>query len=148
MKQRNAILFFVLLFSSQAFAQNGVLKGRIYDAKTNQALEFAAILIQGTTISSTTDVEGNYAFIGIEPGFKRLVISLVGYEKTISSEVQVQGNQTAFLDVAMEQTAVQLSEVTVRSTINVKRIESPISVLSIGVQEIEKSAGANRDVLR
>jgi len=146
MKLRSTILFFVLLLSSQAFAQNGVLKGRIYDAKTNQAIEFAAILIQGTTISSTTDVEGNYTFTGLEPGFKRLVISLVGYEKTISSEVQVQGNQTAFLDVAMEQTAVQLSEVTVRSTINVKRIESPISVLSIGVQEIEKSAGANRDV--
>jgi outer membrane receptor for ferrienterochelin and colicin len=146
MKLKSTILFFVLLFSSQAFAQKGVLKGRIYDAKTNQALEFAAILIQGTTISSTTDLDGNYLFEGIEPGFKRLVISLVGYEKTISSEVQVQGNQTTFLDVAVEQTAVQLSEVTVRSNINIKKIESPISVLSIGVQEIEKSAGANRDV--
>src|ERR1035437_985171 len=143
---KNFLFFSLIVLSSQVFAQNGVLKGRIYDAKTNQALEFAAILIQGTTISSTTDVEGNYAFTGLEPGFKRLVISLVGYEKTISSEVQVQGNQTTFLDVAVEQTSVQLSEVTVRSTINVKRIESPISVLSIGVQEIEKSAGANRDV--
>ena len=146
MKLKSTILFFVLLFSSQAFAQKGVLKGRIYDAKTNQALEFAAILIQGTTISSTTDLDGNYVFQGLEPGFKRLVISLVGYEKTISSEVQVQGNQTTFLDVAVEHTAVQLSEVTVRSNINIKKIESPISVLSIGVQEIEKSAGANRDV--
>lgn len=146
MKLKSTILFFVLLFSSQAFAQKGVLKGRIYDAKTNQALEFAAILIQGTTISSTTDLDGNYVFQGLEPGFKRLVISLVGYERTISSEVQVQGNQTTFLDVAVEHTAVQLSEVTVRSNINIKKIESPISVLSIGVQEIEKSAGANRDV--
>lgn len=146
MKLKSKILFFVLLFSLQAFAQKGVLKGRIYDAKTNQALEFAAVLIQGTTISSTTDLDGNYVFQGLEPGFKRLVISLVGYEKTISSEVQVQGNQTTFLDVAVEQTAVQLSEVTVRSTINIKKIESPISLLSIGVQEIEKSAGANRDV--
>lgn len=146
MKLKSTILFFVLLFSSQAFAQKGVLKGRIYDAKTNQALEFAAILIQGTTISSTTDLDGNYVFQGLEPGFKRLVISLVGYERPISSEVQVQGNQTTFLDVAVEHTAVQLSEVTVRSNINIKKIESPISVLSIGVQEIEKSAGANRDV--
>lgn len=140
------ILFVFIVMSSQAFAQKGVLKGRIYDAKTNQALEFAAILIQGTTISSTTDLDGNYVFQGLEPGFKRLVISLVGYERTISSEVQVQGNQTTFLDVAVEHTAVQLSEVTVRSNINIKKIESPISVLSIGVQEIEKSAGANRDV--
>jgi outer membrane receptor for ferrienterochelin and colicin len=143
---KNFLFFSLIVLSSQVFSQNGVLKGRIYDAKTNQALEFAAILIQGSTISSTTDVEGNYVFTGLEPGFKRLVISLVGYEKTISSEVQVQGNQTTFLDVAVEQTSVQLSEVTVRSSINIKRIESPISVLSIGVQEIEKSAGANRDV--
>jgi len=146
MKLRNPILFLILLLSAHVFAQKGILKGRIYDAKTNQALEFAAILIDGTTISTTTDLDGNYTFTGLEPGFKRLVISSVSYKKTISPEVQVQGNQTSFLDVAVEQSAVQLSEVTVRSNINLKKIESPISVLSVGVQEIEKSAGANRDV--
>ncbi len=144
---RKYSVFLVAFFLSMTvFAQKGIIKGWIYNAKTNQPLEFAAILIQGTTIGSTSDLDGNFIFTGVEPGFKRLVVSSIGYQTTISSEVQVQGNQTVFIDVAVPETAVQLGEVVVRQNINIKKIESPISVLSIGVQEIEKSAGANRDV--
>lgn len=77
----------------------------------------------------------------------RLVVSYIGFETTTSAEIQVQGNQTTFVDIAVPEAAFSIQEVVVRQNLNLKRIESPISeVLSIGVQEIEKSAGANRDV--
>ena len=144
--KRYSLVLVVLLFVMQVFAQKGSIKGRVYDAKTNQPLEFASILVQGTSIGSTSDLDGNYIFTGIEPGFKRLVISLVGYQTTVSAEIQVQGNQTSFIDIPVAETAVQLKEVTVRQNANLKKIESPLSSITIGVQEIEKSAGANRDV--
>ncbi|MDD4971640.1 MAG: TonB-dependent receptor [Paludibacter sp.] len=146
MKLRNAILFFILLLSIQVLAQKGSIKGRIFDAKTNQPIEFATILIQGTRISSTSDLDGNYIFTGVEPGFKRLVVSLIGFQTTVSAEFQVQGNQITFIDVPVEESTIQLKEVTVRQNFTAKKIESPLSVLSVGVQEIEKTAGANRDV--
>jgi len=141
-----SFLFLIFLASAGAFAQKGSIKGKVYNAKTNQPLEFATILIQGTSIGSTSDLDGNYIFTGIEPGFKRVVISSVGFETTISPEIQVQGNQTAYLDVAIPESSTQLTEVTVRQNLNLKKIDSPLSLLKIGVQEIEKSAGANRDV--
>ena len=140
------VLFLILSLPWMVFAQMGIIKGRVFNQTTNQPLEFAAILIQGTTIGSTTDLDGNFIFTGIEPGFKRLVVKYVGYETTVSPEIQVQGNQTVYVDIPVPESSVQLGEVIVRQNLNVKRIESPISVLSIGVQEIEKSAGANRDV--
>jgi len=140
------LLLLIILLSVPFFAQKGIIKGRIFNAKTNQPIEFATILIQGTNIGSTSDLDGNYIFTGIEPGFKRLMVRSIGFETTVSSEFQVQGNQTVFVDVSVTETSVQLQEVTVSQNLFVKRIESPISVLSIGVQEIEKSAGANRDV--
>ena len=146
--KKYSILLLVFLFTANIFAQKGIIKGRVYDAKTNQPIEFAAILIQNTGIGSTSDLEGNFIFTGVDPGFKRLVVSLVGFQTTVSSEFQVQGNQTVFIDVAVPESAIQLSEVTVRQNLIVKRIESPISVLSVGVQEIEKSAGANRDITK
>ncbi|MDP4240028.1 MAG: TonB-dependent receptor [Bacteroidota bacterium] len=146
MKYKNTILLFILLLSFPLFAQKGSIKGRIYDAKTNQSIEFATIIIQGTTISSTSDQDGNYLFAAVEPGFKRLVVSLIGFQTTVSAEFQVQGNQTTFIDVPVEESIVQLAEVTVRQNYTAKKIESPVSVLSVGVQEIEKTAGANRDV--
>lgn len=146
MKLKNTILLLILLFSISVFAQQGIIKGRIYDAKNNQPVEFATVLIQGTTIGTTSDLNGNYTLANVAPGFRHLVVSLVGYHTTLSPEFQVQGNQTVFVDVAVEESTVQLAEVTVRQNYEAKKIESPLSALTIGVQEIEKTAGANRDV--
>jgi len=144
---RKAILLFsFFLLTIFIFAQKGTIKGKVVNAKSNEPLEFANIVIQGTQIGSTSDLDGNFIFTGIDPGFVRLVVSSVGFETTVSSEIQVQGNQITFVDIAVPEAAFAIQEVVVRKNINVKRIESPISVLSIGVQEIEKSAGANRDV--
>ena len=135
-----------LVFSMAIFAAGGTIKGRVFDAKSNEPLEFASIQIVGTTIGSTSDLDGNFIFTAIEPGFKKLRATILGYETTISVEIQVQGNQTAFIDIPMLSKSQQLGEVVVQQNINFKRIESPISVLTIGVQDIEKTAGANRDV--
>ncbi|MDD2612441.1 MAG: carboxypeptidase-like regulatory domain-containing protein, partial [Bacteroidales bacterium] len=87
------LLFLFILLSAISFAQKGIIKGRIYNVKTNQSIESATITIQGTTISSFSDLNGNYIFTGVEPGFKRVVVSSIGFETTISPEFQVQGNQ-------------------------------------------------------
>lgn len=134
------------MVAMSAWSQKGTIKGRVYNAKTNEPLEFANILIQGTSIGSTTDLDGNYIFTGIDPGFRQLVVSLIGFQTTLSPEIQVQGNQTVFLDIPVNEATQLLTEVTVKRNINAKKIESPISVISLGVQEIEKSAGVNRDV--
>jgi len=144
--RKTIVLFAFVMSGLLIFAQKGIIKGKVFNAKSNEPLEFANILIQGTLIGSTSDLDGNFIFTGIDPGFVRLVVSSVGFETAISSEVQVQGNQTSFIDIPVNEAAFAIQEVVVRKNINVKRIESPISVLSIGVQEIEKSAGANRDV--
>lgn len=140
------ILTFIIALPLCVFSQKGTIKGRVFNAKTNEPIEFANILVQGTTTGSTSDLDGNYTFTGITPGFYRLVASFVGFETAVSPEIQVQGNQTTFVDIPVMESTLQIKEVVVRQNLNLKRIESPISVISIGVQEIEKSAGANRDV--
>lgn len=144
---RKVIFIIAFIVSSIVlYAQKGTIKGKVYNAKNNEPIEFASILIQGTQIGSTSDLDGNFIFTGINPGFVRLRVSSVGFETTISTEIQVQGNQTTFIDIAVPEVSFEIKEVTVRQNLNLKRIESPVSVLSVGVQEIEKSAGANRDV--
>lgn len=134
-----------LLVSLLTFAQTGTVKGRVYNQKNNEPLEFATIRIQGTTNGTTTDLEGNYEIV-YRPGFYRLEVSYVGYETTLSAEVQIQGNQTAFIDIAVPESSTLIDEVVVRPTFNLKKIESPVSFLTIGVSDIEKAAGVNRDV--
>jgi hypothetical protein len=52
------------------FAQDkGILEGRIYNAKNNEALEFATIAIFGTNIGSISDLGGKFLFTGLKPGY-------------------------------------------------------------------------------
>lgn len=135
-----------LVFSLGATAQRGTIKGRVYNAKTNEPVEFSTVSIQGTTIGSTTDLDGNYIFTGIQPGFVRVVATLLGYETAVSPEIQVQGNQTVFVDIPLVEKETALREVTVTKILDLKKLDSPLSLLTVGVQDLEKSAGVNRDV--
>jgi len=147
MSNRKYIL--VILFSllaSLSFAQKGIIKGRVFNAKTNEPLEFCTILVQGTTIGSTSDLDGNYIFTGVKPGFYRLVTSSIGFEPSVSPEIQVVGNQTVFVDIPVNEKSQQLKDVVVNQPLTLRKLASPVSLLTIGVQDIEKSAGVNRDV--
>ena len=135
----------LLLISILTFAQTGSVKGRIYNQRTNEPLEFATVQIQGTSVGTTTDLDGNYV-IESNPGFVRLMVSYVGYETTLSPEIQIQGNQSVFIDIAVPESSTLIKEVVIRPTMNLKKIESPVSFLTVGVRDIEKAAGVNRDV--
>ena len=113
--------------------------------KTNESLEFATIRIQGTGNGVTTDLEGNFE-IEFNPGFYRLEVSYVGYETTLSPEIHIQGNQIAFLDIAVPESSTLIEEVVIRPAMNLRKIESPVSYQTISVRDIEKGAGVNRDV--
>lgn len=145
MKKTNLIALF-LLITLLSYSQKGKIQGRVYNEKNNEPLEFATIRIEGTLVGSTTDPEGNFLFTGIDPGFVRLIVSYVGFETTTSAEIQVQGNQTTFIDLAVPESSSLINEVVIRPHVNLKKIESPVSFATVGVKEIEKAAGVNRDV--
>lgn len=140
------IAFF--LVTTSISAQKGSVKGRAFNATTNEPIEFCTVSIEGTNIGSTTDLDGNFIFTGIEPGFVRIKAAILGYQPAVSAEIQVRGNQTVYVDIPMSESVKELQEVTVtnRTTLDLKKLDSPLSLNTIGVQELEKSAGVNRDV--
>ena len=140
------LISLLLVISFITYAQKGTIEGRVYNEKNNEPLEFATIQIQGTLIGSTTDLNGKFIFTGIDPGFVRLIVSYVGFETTVSAEIQVLGNQTTFIDIAVPESSTLISEVVIRPNVNLKKIESPVSFATVSVKDIEKAAGVNRDV--
>ena len=143
---KTLLLLLTILLPTISFSQKGEIKGQILNQRNNESIEFAGVQLQGTTIGTISDENGSFVLSDVNPGFVRLIVSFLGFETTVSSEIQVQGNQTTFVDIYLPESSVQLQEVSIRPNYNVKRIESPISVISVGVQEIEKGAGVNRDI--
>ena len=133
-------------FSFGLSAQKGRIEGKVFHVKTNVPVEYATILIQGTDMGAVSDSTGRFSFVNVDPGFIRFVVSSVGFKSIVSPEIQIQGNQTAFIDIPLDEDAIVLREVTVTPKLDARRIESPVSSFYVGVQQIEKSAGVNRDV--
>jgi outer membrane receptor for ferrienterochelin and colicin len=139
--------YFLMIFSG-LFAQQAEIRGRISDALSNEPMPFVNVAVAGTRISVVTDSAGNFRLTGLNPGFVRIQASFVGYHPVISSEIEVSKANVASIDLKMERQDVALGEVTVNASPFRKTEESPVSLKTIGIAEIEKSPGANRDVSR
>lgn len=142
------VLFSISLFLFQMglFAQTGGLKGRVIDAVSNEPLPFVNILVAGTTNGTATDIDGNFQFSGLNPGFVRIQASSVGYHSVLSSEIEIGNVKPAFIEIKMEKRDAEIEEVTVSVSPFRTTEESPVSLKTIGIAEIEKSPGANRDI--
>ncbi|MFZ4400200.1 MAG: TonB-dependent receptor [Bacteroidales bacterium] len=143
------VLFAILLifFSFyNTFAQNGSIKGRIFNAKNNESIPFANIIIQGTKIGVTSDLDGNFQFNNVKPGFVKIQSSTLGFENFLSTEFMVTSGKTKFIEIPMHEVSIKLSEVEIKTSTFRRDEESPLSMKSIGIAEIEKSPGGNRDI--
>ncbi|MEZ5194924.1 MAG: carboxypeptidase-like regulatory domain-containing protein [Bacteroidales bacterium] len=83
------------------FAQNGKIQGRVFNATNNESLPFTNIVIWGTSIGSTSDLDGNFSFTGLEPGYVRLAATSVGFENYISEDILVTNAKIAFINIPM-----------------------------------------------
>lgn len=142
------ILLIPIFLSGLTYAQQGMIRGRVFDEQTNESLPFVNLVIDGTNIGSTTDLDGNFLFTGIEPGFVRLRVSAVGYETRVSPEFMVTGSRTANIDIGLRQKSVELEVVEIAISQFERSEESPVSLRRLGIKEIERSPGSNRDISR
>jgi hypothetical protein len=148
MKRFVFILSAIFIIGNILSAQQnkGIIKGRVYNSKTNEGVPFATVQIWGTTTGAVTDIEGNFSFNGIKPGFVELRVSSVGFNTYISSSVMVTNSHLVDFDIPLEEAAIGIGEVFIRASPFRKKIETPLSVRIIGIDEIEKNPGGNRDI--
>ncbi len=141
------IIFSLTIFVTISSQQNaGVIKGRIYNSKTNEGVPFASVVVWGTTTGAMTDFDGNFLFTGIKPGFAELRVSSIGFKPYISPAVMVTNSNQVNLEIPLEEAEIGIGEVVIKASPFRKRIESPVSVRIIGIDEIEKNPGGNRDI--
>jgi hypothetical protein len=143
---RILLILLITLPAPALVAQQGVVQGRVYNAKNNEPVEFATIAIFGTTIGSISDLDGNFLFTGLEPGYIELRVSSVGFKTYVSEAIQVTNAKKVFMEIPLEEANVLLDEVVVKASPFRKIKESPVSLQRISIEEIEKNPGGNRDI--
>lgn len=141
------ISFFILLccLCWNVFAAEYQIKGVVIDKSTRQPLGFVNVLVVGLGIGASTDVNGNFLITQVPPGIYRLQASFLGYKTELTPEYRV-NHVTPYVQIELEEENASLNEVVVTASPFQKVPESPVSLRVIGLQEIEKAPGANRDI--
>lgn len=141
------ISFFILLccLCWNVFAAEYQIKGVVIDKSTRQPLEFVNVLVVGLGIGASTDANGNFLITQVPPGIYRLQASFLGYKTELTPEYRV-NHVTPYVQIELEEENASLNEVIVTASPFQKVPESPVSLRVIGLQEIEKAPGANRNI--
>lgn len=149
---RKKTLMFVLLagwaVASLAQSRTYPIHGRVIDKQSRQPVAFAGVALVGQeNKGASSDSVGLFSIERVNPGIYRLSASCIGYKTEVTAEYIVSA-ATPFIEIEMTEDANQLEAVTVQPSPFRSSVESPVSMRVIGVQEIEKSPGSNRDVSR
>ncbi len=107
-----AILSFVFLILTEVSAQQIILKGRISDEVTGEALPFANLVLQGTLSGTSSDSIGRFQ-LNLFAGRKRdtLLVSALGYEM---QKVAITALAEHFITIELKPSAVNLKEAIIR----------------------------------
>ncbi len=130
-----------------SYAQGGAIKGKVVNETTNEALAFVNLVIfDKPELGAVTDIDGNFSLKGLNPGYIKLVVSSIGFEKLVSSDILVTNAKTTNVEIRLHPMVVLLEKVEIKASPFTKKEDSPVSVQTLGIAEIEKSPGSNRDI--
>ncbi|MGE5402139.1 MAG: TonB-dependent receptor [Ignavibacteriales bacterium] len=107
--------YLLLIISTVAFAQGGKgkISGRIVDDRTNEPLLGVNVRIQESKLGATTDAEGRFVIINVNPGRYSVTASMIGFGALTQSGVEVFIDRTTGLNFRLKDASVQTQTVTI-----------------------------------
>ncbi len=143
------LLIILIVFSLTSFAQEiGVVKGSVINKQTREVLPFVNVIIEGSQKGTITDENGSFELKNVTLGYVKIRASFVGFSTVVSEDYLVTQDKIPFIVIALEEDSSQLDEVIIQSSLFKRKVESPLSLQNLGVAEIERNPGGNRDVLK
>lgn len=142
------LLFVMVLLSTCVYSEDFPVRGRVIDKFSRQPVPNASVTVYGRTgQGASTDSAGVFCIEHVAPGICQLSVSCVGYKNALSPEYIVSAKLPP-VEIELEENTSKLAEVTVTAG-SFRRVKnSPVSLQIIGLGEIEKSPGGNRDISR
>lgn len=141
--------FIILLFfclGSMALAQDGVIKGRIIDAQTQEPLFGVTVIVEDIFYEEMTDEDGNFIIYDVPPGSYTVTSSHFFYETITLEGVVVKPNEVTEIELALDSEDIGLdtAEIVVRinreseTALLLDQRKAIVATQSIGAQELSR----------
>ncbi len=129
--KRKIILYLILMGSFFSLtAQNIGVKGVVTSSEDGMSLPGASVVISGTNIGTTTDLDGNFVLNKVDKD-ATLVISYTGY---VTQTIKVNGQTN--LSVALKSELLQLTEVVVTGYSKERKVDVTGAVTVVDLKPI------------
>ncbi|WP_422349294.1 TonB-dependent receptor [Flagellimonas sp.] len=150
---KKTILALVLMISSLALAQTGVIKGVVLDKQSESPLEGATIELLNVDVATgvITDFDGRFTLKDVPIGRQSIRISYLGYENSYVPNIEVTTGKDVQLNITLTESFNTLTEVVVTSNSNLDRPKNKMATVSarqFGIEEVGRFSGGRGDIGR
>lgn len=147
MRLNKRLTFIILLLfaaSDAFFARGGILKGRIVDGRTQEALAGAGVTVKELPDRGVvSDPDGLYS-LSLPAGTYTVVASYISYATIEITKVEIKNDAPTVLDIDMKEATQDLGEVMVvaridmeaEKTLMTERRQSTVAVENLGAKEM------------
>lgn len=126
----------------------GSIRGRVIDKITKQPIIGANVLVVGSALGSSTDVNGNFTISPVNEGIYKLRATFVGHTPFLKTDVRVVRDKTTNVEIELSEDYIESEEVSVSANPFAINKEAPVSNYTYSKEEINRSPGAAGDIFR
>lgn len=135
---RSLIIFICILAAKISFAQTGTVRGFVYLKDSGEPMLFTNVILKGTTIGNSTDVNGYFSINKIPPGnYTLMIASTLGYD-TLMEPITIKAGEILNKKLYLVKSDVKLKTVEISAEQEAKQTETQVSVNKIDPIVIKK----------
>ncbi len=146
--KKQCILLLLFLFTTLILiGQKVKLTGFVYDKETGKPVIYTNVYFKGTSIGSTTNLDGYYAISNIPQGTYTLTIKHLNYDSLVE-KITFSKGKTIRKNLFLTPKSIQLNEVRISSRSQALKKRSNVSVLEVDAKNIGSipSIGGQPDI--
>lgn len=149
MKFIKSLLSILILTQMTIFAQStGKITGTVVDQISNERLPGVNIIVVGTDLGASTDLNGEFTISGLTPGTYQLRASFIGYNASNKTDIVVNTAKPSNVFFKLSESVIELEGVTVTSDFFEVPPTEVSSIKKFSYEEIRRSPGGFEDVVR
>jgi TonB-dependent receptor len=121
------IIVLIIFSGIKVYSQTGSITGIVADKKTKETIIGANVVISGTTIGKSTDLNGFFEIINLKPGKYNLNVSFISYTTIELKDIKVEAGKSTKLNIEIEEKSTSLKGVTITER---KKTDTEMSMIS------------------
>ncbi len=114
----------------------GKIAGTVTEKASGEPLPGANVIVVGTVLGATADIDGHYTILEIPPGIYDVQVSILGYGKVTVNNVRVFIDQTARVDYALDVQTIEVGGSIILAERTIIKPDVATSVVAVSDKEV------------